>query len=146
MKLTRNERKNTYGVKLAGFETWKKQSRHLEPCSNISEEMPSLTIGTQDKAKEEDNKTHNFSLNLSIVSLLLISKSDCTRAAPLFIAYKVLKCKAKCASNDTQIRRQLVHEESVTFLPSLAPPNSYLHSPSILTTYTPIYYIRTPTL
>ena len=36
-----------------------------------------LTIGTQDKAKEEeDNKTHNFPLNLSIVSLLLNSKSD----------------------------------------------------------------------
>jgi len=36
-----------------------------------------LTIGTQDKAnEEEDNKTHNFSLNLSIVSLFLISKSD----------------------------------------------------------------------
>ena len=36
-----------------------------------------LIIGTQDKAKEEeDNKTHNFSLNFSIVSLLLISKSE----------------------------------------------------------------------
>ena len=65
-------------MKLAGFETWKKQSRHLEPCSKISEEMPPLEAHhcTQDKAKEEeDNKTHNFSLNLSIVSLLLISKS-----------------------------------------------------------------------
>ena len=38
----RNERKNTYGVKLVGFETWKKQSRHLEPCSKISERLPPL--------------------------------------------------------------------------------------------------------
>jgi len=41
-ELERNERKNTYGVKLAGFETWKMQSRHLEPCSRISEGMPPL--------------------------------------------------------------------------------------------------------
>ena len=36
-----------------------------------------------------------------------------------------------------EIRRQLDNKGSVTFLPSLAPPNSYLHSPlTSLTTYT----------
>ena len=51
-----------------------------------------LTIGTQDKAKEEeDNKTHNFSLNVSIVSLLLISKSEMYKLSTFIYSLEVLK-------------------------------------------------------
>ena len=41
-KNERNEGRNTYGMKLAGFETLEIQSRHLESCSKLSARLPPL--------------------------------------------------------------------------------------------------------
>ena len=62
--MERNERKNTYGVKLAGFETWKSNHgtwslvpRYVKECRHLK-----LTIGTQDKTKEEEDTRLTISL------------------------------------------------------------------------------------
>ena len=42
IEIARDERMNTYGMKLAGFETLELHARHLDSCSKISERLPPL--------------------------------------------------------------------------------------------------------
>ena len=100
-------------------------SRHLEPLTKISDGVPPLEAhhSSQDKAKKR--KTQNSQILSKIEYSLSTIKfqSELYKLNSFIYSLEVLKMQAKWHTNAMKFGANLDNEGSVTFLPSLAPPN-----------------------